>query len=448
VVFLHYCRSPTMILCRGVLGHPPLLKASRSPIEAPRESVMPVRLTETAISRAIREVASGTRRDLADAACPGLRLRLTPAGAATWVLACRDRHGRMRRFPLGSYPAVGISEARDEARGLHTRVKREGADPIAERRRDRAVGAAARAGEGTLAALLDLYAEKRGADLKRWGEAKRCVEVVFRSLLRRPLESLVARDFQMLADGYKAQHSAGAAVRYVRPILKWGASRGYLAPGAATIHLPAPVRRRKRVLTRDELAALLPVLRASSRPYGAALRFMLLTLTRRQETALARWRDVNLTARTWTITETKNGEPHIVPLSQQAVKLLQSRLPTDETGTAKRPDQNALVFATSTGALLGNWDRETKALQETSGTTGWTRHDLRRTGATMLGEMGELPDIIEAALNHASIRSPLAATYNRSRYRPQVAVALQRLADVLDGIESGGAEVLSLHSAG
>ena len=70
---------------------------------------------------------------------------------------------------------------------------------------------------------------------------------------------------------------------------------------------------------------------------------------------------------------------------------------------------------------------------------GWTRHDLRRTGATMLGEMGELPDIIEAALNHVSIRSPLAATYNRSRYRPQVAAALQRLADALDGIEAGAA---------
>jgi hypothetical protein len=46
--------------------------------------------------------------------------------------------------------------------------------------------------------------------------------------------------------------------------------------------------------------------------------------------------------------------------------------------------------------------------------------------------MGELPDIIEAAWITFSIRSPLAATYNRSRYRPQVAVALQRLADALD----------------
>ena len=173
---------------------------------------------------------------------------------------------------------------------------------------------------------------------------------------------------------------------------------------------------------------------------------MLLTLTRRQEAALARWRDVDMEARTWTITETKNGEPHTVPLSRQAMDLLRSRLPIDADGNLKRPDPDALVFSTSTGATLGNWDRETKALQESSGTGGWTRHDLRRTGATMLGEMGELPDIIEAALNHVSIRSPLAATYNRSRYRPQVAVALQRLADALDGIEAGAAKVVPLRA--
>src|ERR1700679_2199710 len=76
----------------------------------------------------------------------------------------------------------------------------------------------------------------------------------------------------------------------------------------------------------------------------------------------------------------------------------------------------------------------------------WHRHDLRRTGATLLGEMGELPDIIEAALNHVSIRSPLAATYIRSRYRPQVAAALQRLADALDGIEAGAAQVVQLRA--
>jgi integrase len=124
--------------------------------------------------------------------------------------------------------------------------------------------------------------------------------------------------------------------------------------------------------------------------------------------------------------------------------LLQSQLPTDSVGNLEHPDLNVLIFATSTGAALGNWDRETKALQEASGTKGWTRHDLRRTGATMLGEMGELPDIIEAALNHISIRSALAATYNRSRYRPQVATALQRLADTLDGIEAEAVNVVPM----
>lgn len=407
---------------------------------------MPVRLTETAINKVIREVSHGLRRDLADAGCPGLRLRLTPAGAASWVLACRDRQGRMRRFPLGSYPAKGISDARSEARALHTRVKQDGADPVAERRRERAMGAATKEGVGTLGALLDLYGEKRGSSQRAWAESRKRIDLVFKPLLAKPVAALAASDFQMLVDAYPSESTGGFVVRSVRPALKWSAQRGYVADGLANIYPPAAVKRRKRILTRDELATVLPVLRASTRPYGAALLFMLLTLTRRQETALARWRDVNLEARTWTILETKNGEPHAVPLSQQAMDLLRSRLPNDDAGNPGRPQPTAFIFATSTGAPLGNWDRETKALQEASGTEGWTRHDLRRTGATMLGEMGELPDIIEAALNHVSIHSPLAATYNRSRYRPQVAAALQQLADALDGIELGAAKVASSHS--
>ena len=194
---------------------------------------MPVRMTETAINKAMREAVNGNRRDLADSGCPGLRLRLTPGGAATWVLACRDRHGRMRRFPLGRYPATGISDARNKARELHTRVRQEGADPIADRRRDRVIGAAAKVGEGTLSALLALYERQRGTQLKRWAEAKRSMEVVFKPLLGRPLVALKSQDFQMLADGYNARHAAGAAVRYVRPVLKWGATRGYIGTEVA-----------------------------------------------------------------------------------------------------------------------------------------------------------------------------------------------------------------------
>ena len=203
---------------------------------------------------------------------------------------------------------------------------------MAERKRQRAIGRQARDGIGTLSALLDLYARQKGERFKSWSECRRRIDSVFAPFLSRPIATLKAGELQLHADGWRAKQSAAAAVRYLRPILKWAAHRGYCAPDLVQIVPPATVGRRKRVLTRDELGHVLPALRASDRPHAAALRFMLLTLTRRQETALARWRDVDMEARTWTIPETKNGEPHIVPLSRQAVDLLRSRLPTDDAG--------------------------------------------------------------------------------------------------------------------
>ena len=414
---------------------------------------MAVRLTETAITKALREAKDGgRRRDLADAGQEGLRLRVTPAGAASWVLACRDPQGGMRRFPLGAWPALTITEARQKARSTREKV-RAGADPIADARKLRAIGRDAKAGIGTLPALLDMYggplpnkkseAEASpvrvigpGGDLKSWPETRRRVEGVFASLLRRPLATLTAGDLQMVADAHPSKASASAAVRYVRPILKWAAQRGYVTRDVAQVDPPAAVKRRDRVLARDELAALLPALSAAeANTYAKALRFMLLTLCRRDEAGSATWGDVDLEAGEWRIADTKNGQPHRVPLSRQAVDLLRG------IGAGK---PGALIFAARGGEKLANWDRTTKAVMEATGTAGWTRHDLRRTGATMLGEIGVEPHVIEAALNHTSIHSQLAATYNRARYFAAVKGALQLLADRLDGIEAGGATVHSL----
>jgi integrase len=240
----------------------------------------------------------------------------------------------------------------------------------------------------------------------------------------------------MAADAYRSKASASAAVRYVRPILKWAAQRRYVARDVALVDPPTTVKRRDRVLTQEELAALLPALSApTANSYAKAMRFMLLTLARRDEAADARWRDVDLNAAEWRIPETKNGKPHRLPLSRQAVDLLR------QTGTGKPADH---ILPARGGGKLLNWDRATKEIMKATGTTGWTRHDLRRTGATLLGEMEVEPHVIEAALNHTSIRSQLAATYNQARYFPAVQAALQRLADRLDGIMHGGAEVRSL----
>ncbi len=407
---------------------------------------MSVRMTEPAITKAVR-VAAATRqrRDLADARQPGLRLRVTPAGTATWVLACRDRAGRMRRFTLGRYPGLGIGQARAAARETYHLVRNFGADPVAERRQERAKAAAAKDGNGTLAALLDLYERQRGGMLRSWPVYRRTIRRVFGAFLSQPLADLRSHHLQLAADGYSAQQQAALAVRCLRPVLKWASvpSRCYSAPQLARISPPATPQRRTRVLTREELAKLLPVVRASDRPHGRAILFMLLTLCRREEACGARWGDVDFEACIWNIpaTRTKNAQAHMVPLSRQTAGLLRALMP-------ETPDAGSLIFSTRTGGRLMNWDLETKKFQKLSRTSSWHRHDLRRTGATMLGVMGELPDIIEAALNHTSIRSPLAAIYNRSRYRPQVAAALQRLADALDGIEAGAAMAVPLHAGG
>ena len=99
---------------------------------------MPIALTETAITKAAQKAASTGRIELVDAGCLGLRLRINGPRSRTWVLACRDRLGRMRRFRLGSHPDMGLSAARSAARALHVEVKLHGADPIAEHRQEKA----------------------------------------------------------------------------------------------------------------------------------------------------------------------------------------------------------------------------------------------------------------------------------------------------------------------
>jgi integrase len=346
--------------------------------------------------------------------------------------------GKARRFQLGNYPAMRISDARNAARTMHHMVRHTGVDPIAEKRLSLALGRAAKTGVGTLRALLDTYGESETAP-KSWHSGRPRVERVFKRLLDAPVSTLTLVDLQRCVDGYDYPKSAGFVVRTFRPVLKWASvpGRAYVPADLTRIVAPAKIKSRERVLSEDELRAVLPHLRGSASSHAQMMRFLLLTLARREEAATATWANISLDAATWTITETKNGQPHVIPLSRQAVALLV------DLGKGRPHD---LVFRTRTGKKLGNWDRHTKAIQTASGTTGWTRHDLRRTGATMLGEMGELPDIIEAALNHVSIRSPLAATYNRSRYRPQVAAALQRLADALDGIEARAGEVVPLHT--
>jgi integrase len=143
-----------------------------------------------------------------------------------------------------------------------------------------------------------------------------------------------------------------------------------------------------------------------------------------------RWGEIKGDLWTLSASRTKNGREHAVPLPRQAVGLLES---------IGRGEPDALVFPTSRGTMLSNWDRETKRLHALSGTSGWHRHDLRRTVATMLGNLGIAPHVVSAVLGHAHIAEGATAVYARSRYRREHREALQALADELDLIAGGAA---------
>jgi integrase len=138
----------------------------------------------------------------------------------------------------------------------------------------------------------------------------------------------------------------------------------------------------------------------------------------------------------WTIpaARSKNGRKRIVPLSRQASAFLRSCQPGD----------TAFVFPSGRGGLLSNWDRVTKRLHTVSGTTGWHRHDLRRTVATLLGDLGVLPHVISVVLGHAHIAEGATAVYARSRYQREHQEALQTLADEVDRLVACEANVIRL----
>lgn len=400
---------------------------------------MSAQLTETRISAAVREAAAtGQRLNLRDPSMRGLRLRITPRDVRTWSWVGLDVAGRVRRFTLGRHPHVGVAEARRLALAMAYEVRLRGADPVAAARTE---AARQRAPQDTLATLLGLYGRQRGHLTRSWEtQLLPSIQRVFASLLPLPLAELTVDVLQRAADDYPGKPSSGAfGVRNLLTVLRWAskAGRHYVAPELLGLETSVAKPQRDRVLSRRELAALLPLLVTADTGYVAAHHLLLLTATRRGELAGARWRDVDLEQAVWHLPQTKSGQPHTVPLSRQAVALLR-RLPGGS-------DPNGYVVEVD-GRPLKDWDKATATLQAASGTAGWHRHDLRRTAATLMAECGVIPDIIEASLNHV-IHSQLAATYNRHRYGAAVADALQRLADLLDGIAAGTNQVVPIRTS-
>ena len=250
--------------------------------------------------------------EIADATCVGLRLRLS-VKSATWLLGCRDPQGRARRFVLGRFADLGLAQARVAARGLRERV-RDGLDPVAAARARRAAGPSD-GGQTTLRDILDVYGQLVGGYRRSWPRARRLIEHVFENVQARRAIELTAPELQVAVDKHKSRASAGAAVRYLKPLLKWAARRGLMASGIAEgLEQPEGAQgKRDRVLARTEIHAILDVLDAVG-GYGDVIRWLFLTAARLNEACNARWSHIDRVSGLWAIPVTKSGKPHVVPL--------------------------------------------------------------------------------------------------------------------------------------
>ena len=357
---------------------------------------------------------SSSTIELVDGYVPGLRVRILPNGTHSWSLNIRDGRGVRRRFEVGS--GLGLSAARGKAEDLRRSV-RAGGDPTAERRAARQRATAARENVGTLGGLLEHYFTKGpGAKCRSAAKSRQRIKTVFAKLLGTPLLDLERATIQLTADEWRSANTASSAVRSLRPGLKWGEKRGFVRPGLSDLEQIAPTRRRERVVSPTEIASIWPHLRAA---HGDVIKWLLLTGSRLNEAAGMVWGELD--SDRWTIPaeRAKNKLERTIPLSSTAIALLDGR----DQGAP-----NALVFPSERGKVLSNWDRETKRLYRLSNTAGWHRHDLRRSVATLLGDIGFPPHVISVVLGHAHIAAGATAIYARSRYQREHADALNALA--------------------
>jgi integrase len=183
---------------------------------------------------------------------------------------------------------------------------------------------------------------------------------------------------------------------------------------------------RERVLTPEELRRLWHAL--GDGRFADIVRLLLLTGARRNEIGHLQWSEVDLVRKLIVLPpqRTKNGRAFELPLSTRALAIIE-----------RTPRRNSSDFLFSDKSGFKDWGGAKAKLDQRLGIAPWTLHDIRRTCATMLGELGVLPHITEAVLNHYSgHRSGVAGVYQRAKYADEMRSALQRWANHLAQLTS------------
>lgn len=203
----------------------------------------------------------------------------------------------------------------------------------------------------------------------------------------------------------------------------------------------ATIKAKDRALTPSEIRIAFTLLeRVKGNPVlKLGLKLILLTLSRKSEISFAQWSEVDFEEATWTIPKErmKNKLPYVVYLSRQALDILIALQTCAHGSKWVFPKRNDLSMPVS-NATFNRFTYEIRDLAQIEGVEleHFTVHDLRRTGSTLLNEMGFNRDWIEKALAHDD-RFTSRGVYNKAQYGAQRRHMLQEWADIVDAWIAG-----------
>ncbi|WP_262049310.1 tyrosine-type recombinase/integrase [Bradyrhizobium sp. Bra78] len=413
------------------------------------------------------------RREIPDGGCPGLHLVVQPSGAKSWALRYRRPDKRTAKLVLGSVferdgqepdtePVIGGHLTLAAAHRLVAELRHQiaqGRDPgathMAERERRRAASFDRATNTFSTAArdFIEQYARKK---IRRWEEPARLLGIRPQDLTliskgladrwdKRPIAEIDGHDIYAVIDETRRSGAPGLARRSEGPtesraramlsclsrMFRWLVQHRRIGLNPCNgVHRPDTPKARDRVLIDAEIVKFWSAANAERVEFGAPLKLLLLTGCRLNEVAGMTSGELSDDCMTWNIpgTRTKNGRAHLVPLAPLAREIL--------AGVRETAAREGYIFSTTDGVSpVGGWSKIKLRLDRTMKIPHWRLHDLRRTAATGMAEIGIAPHIVEAALNHVSgAKAGVAGTYNRATYAQEKRAALERWAKHVQGL--------------
>lgn len=388
----------------------------------------------------------------------GLCVEVAPTGSKLWRYRYRFA-GRAKMLSMGSWPEVSLAEAR-ERRGDARRLLNQGVDPSASRQSDKL--RAKVAADNTFKAVAEEWLEMKGHDWTATQLAKerdRLENHAYPWLGKLPIADVGVAELKpvlarlvkrgTIEQAHRLRQEISRIFRYA--VATERASRDP-AHDLRDV-LPSPLKKNFASITDPtKVAELLRAIDGFEGTFvvGCALRLAPLVFVRPGEIRAAEWREMDLEHKDgprWVIPaarrklrkaekENPNTPPHVVPLSTQAVAILQELEPL--TG------EKRLVFpgARNTSVPLSNNTINAALRRMGYDKDAMTGHGFRHMASTLLNELGFNKAAIERQLSH---REPgVAGVYNKAQHLPERQQMMQAWADYLDGLRAGKGAVVSI----